>query len=83
MQIFIMSSEKDRIGLGQNRGYSKTAEEFGLTFQYCDVEHSTDLLNLTWRYKVLDEKKFMLICIKHGLKYRKYIPKGSQEYADL
>ena len=70
MDILITSSEKDRLGI--NGSLVETEEKFGVVFQYCDINNSTDLYNLIFRYKVLDQKKFLLTCIEHGLIYKEY-----------
>ena len=75
MQILITSQEKLRIGL--NGPISKITDKFGVAFEYCDIQNSIDLYNLTWRYKVQDEKKFLLACIKHGIIYKRYDGKGN------
>jgi hypothetical protein len=68
MYINITSEEKDRIGLTGTLTY--TTLEFGITLEYCDMEHSRDLYNLLWRYKVQDKKRFMTAVIKYGIKYK-------------
>ena len=70
MDILITSQEKLRIGL--NGPLSKVVDKFGVAFELCDIENSVDLHNLIWRYKVVDEKKFLLTCIEHGLIYQEY-----------
>jgi hypothetical protein len=70
MKIIIKSPEKERIDL--NGIPEDTIKRFGLSFSFCDLTNSHDLHNLIWTYNIVDEKKFMLACIEHGIKYTKH-----------